>query len=41
MIPHDDLHRPLYIADVLANALNNGGDRPLLRVLDGPTLCSA
>lgn len=35
---HEDLHRPLYTADVLANALNNGGDRPLLRLLDGPTL---
>ena len=38
MASHDDVHRPLYIADVLANALNNGGDRPLLRLLDGPTL---
>jgi len=35
---HPDLHRPLYTADVLANALNNGGDRPLLHQLDGPTL---
>ncbi len=34
----EDLHRPLYISDVLANALNNGGDRPLLQLLDGPTL---
>jgi len=36
-----DLHRPLYTADVLANALNNGGDRPLLHQLDGPTLSVA
>jgi len=36
-----DLHRPLYNADVLANALNNGGDRPLLHQLDGPTLSVA
>lgn len=36
-----DLHRELYIADVLANALNNGGSRPLLRQLDGPTLTVA
>jgi len=35
---HPNLHRPLYTADVLANALNNGGDRPLLHRLDGPTL---
>jgi len=34
----DDLHRPLYIAEVLANALNQGGDRPLLHLQDGPTL---
>lgn len=34
----DDLHRPLYTADVLANALGNGGDRPLLHLKDGPTL---
>ncbi|MCB2080576.1 MAG: AMP-binding protein, partial [Novosphingobium sp.] len=34
---NDDLHRPLYNADVLANALNNGGDRALLHLLDGPT----
>ena len=33
-----DLHRPLYMADVLANALNNGGNRPLLHLMDGPTL---
>lgn len=34
----DALHRPLYTSDVLANALNSGGDRPLLKQLDGPTL---
>ena len=32
---HPDLHRPLYMPDVLANAFNNGGDRPLLHQLDG------
>jgi fatty-acyl-CoA synthase len=37
----DDLHRPLYTADVLANALNNGRDRPLLHLLDGTTLTVA
>lgn len=31
------LHRPLHTPDVLANALNNGGDRPLLHLQDGPT----
>jgi fatty-acyl-CoA synthase len=30
------LHRPLYTAEVLANALNNGGTRPLLHLKDGP-----
>jgi fatty-acyl-CoA synthase len=35
---NDDLHRPLYTAEVLANALSNGGDRPLLHLQDGPTL---
>jgi fatty-acyl-CoA synthase len=37
----DALHRPLYTADILANALNLGGDRPLLHQLDGPTLTVA
>ena len=32
------IHRELYNAEVLANALNLGGDRPLLKQLDGPTL---
>ena len=36
--PASAIHRPLFNADVLANALNNGGSRPLLRQLDGPTL---
>jgi fatty-acyl-CoA synthase len=35
---HDDLHRPLYTADILANALNVADDRPLLQLLDGPML---
>jgi fatty-acyl-CoA synthase len=34
----DDLHRPLYITDLLVNALNQEPDRPLLEILDGPTL---
>lgn len=33
----DAIHRPLFNADVLANALNTGGNRPLLMRLDGPT----
>ena len=36
-----DLHRPLYTADILVNALNTGGDRPLLHLMDGPTLTVA
>lgn len=35
---HDELHRPLYNGEVLANALNNGGNAPLLQLLDGPVL---
>lgn len=35
---YPNLHRPLYGADVLANALNNYPDIALLRQLDGPTL---
>jgi fatty-acyl-CoA synthase len=38
MTDDGDLHRPLYIAEVLANALNQGGNRPLLHLKDGPTL---
>ncbi len=34
----DDLHRPLYCADILINALNQDSGRPLLQLLDGPTL---
>jgi len=34
----DPLHRPLYVPDLLVNALNQDPDRPLLRILDGPTL---
>jgi fatty-acyl-CoA synthase len=34
----DDLHRPLYCADILINALNQDPTRPLLHLLDGPTL---
>jgi fatty-acyl-CoA synthase len=34
----DDLHRPLYVADVLVNALNQDPGRPLLHLVDGPTL---
>ena len=35
------IHRPLFNTDVLANALNTGGSRPLLHQLDGPTLTVA
>jgi fatty-acyl-CoA synthase len=35
--PEDDLHRPLYAVDILANALNQGGARKLLHLKDGPT----
>ena len=34
----DQLHRPLYCADILINALNQDPTRPLLHLLDGPTL---
>ena len=34
----DDLHRPLYCADILINALNQDPTRPLLHLIDGPTL---
>ncbi|MDB5448784.1 MAG: acyl-CoA synthetase [Phenylobacterium sp.] len=33
-----DLHRPLYTPDLLVNALNQDPGRPLLHLLDGPTL---
>ena len=32
------LHRPLYTADLLVNALSSATDRPMLHLLDGPTL---
>jgi fatty-acyl-CoA synthase len=35
---HEDLHRPLFTADVLANALNGGGRLPMLHLPDGRTL---
>lgn len=35
---HPLLHRPLYIPDVLVNALSQDPDRPLLQLLDGPML---
>lgn len=38
MPPADDLHRPLYTADLLVNALSVDDARPLLHLLDGPTL---
>jgi fatty-acyl-CoA synthase len=34
----DELHRPLYTADLLVHALSQDPDRPLLNLLDGPTL---
>lgn len=34
----DCLHRPLYIADLLVNALSGDDERPVLNLLDGPTL---
>ena len=33
-----DLHRPLFVPDVLANALNQDASRPLLQLMDGPML---
>jgi fatty-acyl-CoA synthase len=41
MSEYDDLHRPLYITEVFVNALNNGGDTPLLHLKDGPTLTAS
>lgn len=37
-MPADDLHRTLYVPDLLVNALSQDPDRPLLHLLDGPTL---
>ncbi|WP_439133749.1 AMP-binding protein [Pseudomaricurvus sp.] len=34
----DHLHRPLYVPELLVNALNQDTDRPMLNLLDGPTL---
>jgi fatty-acyl-CoA synthase len=34
----DELHRPLYVTDLLVNALNQDPDRPLLQLLGGPML---
>jgi fatty-acyl-CoA synthase len=34
----DHLHSPLFIADLLVNALSGDDERPLLNLLDGPTL---
>ncbi len=34
----DALHRPLYTADLLVNALSSATDRPMLHLLGGPTL---
>ncbi|TAL03873.1 MAG: acyl-CoA synthetase, partial [Rhodospirillaceae bacterium] len=34
----DELHRPLYVADLLVNALNQDPDRPMLQLLNGPML---
>lgn len=33
-----ELHRPLYAVDLLVNALETYGERPLVHQLDGPTL---
>jgi fatty-acyl-CoA synthase len=35
---HDDLHRPLYVPDLLVNALSQDPTRPLLQLLGGPML---
>jgi fatty-acyl-CoA synthase len=35
---HEDLHRPLYVADLLVNALNQTPERPLMRMADGTML---
>jgi len=34
----DDLHRPLYLPDIIANALNQTPERPLLQIAGGPML---
>ncbi len=35
---HDELHRPMYVPDLLANALGQDPERPLLQLSDGPML---
>ena len=37
-IEGEELHRPLFAVDLLVNALNLYGERPLIHLLDGPTL---
>jgi fatty-acyl-CoA synthase len=37
----DDIHRPLYVPDLLVNALGQTPGRPMLHLLDGPTLTVA
>ena len=34
----DSLHRPLYVPEILANALNQDSQRPMLQLLNGPML---
>ncbi|HTU59834.1 MAG TPA: AMP-binding protein, partial [Polyangiales bacterium] len=34
----DDLHRPLYVPDIIANALNQTPERPWLQIAGGPML---
>jgi fatty-acyl-CoA synthase len=34
----DDLHRPLFVPDLLVNALSQDPQRPLLQLIDGPLL---
>ena len=34
----DDLHRPLYVPDLIVNALNQTPERPLLQLAGGPML---
>ena len=37
-VDSDELYRPLYVTDLLVNALNQDPDRPLLQLLGGPML---
>ena len=34
----DDIHRPLYVPDLLVNALNQTPERPFLQLAGGPVL---